>query len=51
MFNVNFMLAQAIQNDHLRVAQRERLTRQWLKVSKHPATARICTRALRSVSA
>lgn len=27
------------------------LTRQWLKVSKHPATARICTRALRSVSA
>lgn len=27
------------------------LTRQWLKGSRHPATTRICTRALRSVSA
>lgn len=27
MFNVNFMLAQAIQRDHLRIAGRDRLSR------------------------
>lgn len=40
MFNVNFMLAQAIQNDHLRVAQRERLTRQWLKAARKKLQAK-----------
>lgn len=40
MFNVNFMLAQAIQNDHLRVAQRERLTRQWLKAARQKLQAK-----------
>lgn len=40
MFNVNFMLAQTIQNDYLRVAQRDRLVRQWLKEARKKVEAK-----------
>ena len=34
MFNANFMLAQAIQKDHLRMARRERLGRQMIEYAR-----------------
>lgn len=34
MFNANFMLAQAIQKDHLRMAWRERLSRQMIEYAR-----------------
>lgn len=34
MFNANFMLAQAIQKDQLRMARRERISRQMLEAAR-----------------
>ncbi len=34
MFNANFMLAQAIQKDQLRMARRERLSRQIIEAAR-----------------
>ena len=34
MFNANFMLAQAIQKDHLRMARRERMGRQMIEYTR-----------------
>ena len=34
MFNANFMLAQAIQKDQLRIARRERLGRQMIEIAR-----------------
>ncbi len=34
MFNANFMLAQAIQKDQLRIAHRERLGRQIIEIAR-----------------
>jgi len=34
MFNANFMLAQAIQKDHLRMAGRERIGRQMIEYAR-----------------
>ncbi len=34
MFNANFMLAQAIQSDHLRMARHQRLGRQMIQIAR-----------------
>lgn len=34
MFNVNFMLAKALQKDQLRTARHNRVTRQWHAIRK-----------------
>lgn len=34
MFNANFMLAKAIQKDHLRMARRERMGRQMVEYAR-----------------
>ncbi len=40
MFNANFMLAQAIQKDHLRMARRERIGRQMIEYARKKLFAR-----------
>jgi len=40
MFNANFMLAQAIQKDHLRMARRERMGRQMVEYARKKLLAK-----------
>ena len=40
MFNANFMLAQAIQKDQLRIARRERLGRQMIEIARKKLLAK-----------
>jgi hypothetical protein len=40
MFNANFMLAQAIQKDHLRMARRERVGRQMIEYARKKLLAK-----------
>ena len=40
MFNANFMLAQAIQKDHLRMARRERMGRQMIVYARKKLLAK-----------
>jgi len=40
MFNANFMLAKAIQKDQLRIAQRERLSRQMIEIARKKLLAK-----------
>ena len=40
MFNANFMLAQAIQKDHLRMARRNRVGRQMIEYARKKLLAK-----------
>ena len=40
MFNANFMLAQAIQKDQLRIARRERIGRQMIEIARKKLLAK-----------